>query len=157
MMKRALALLQFNRHRLKLRFLFIAQDTFDRVHVIRQAGDRQKVPGMTAGDVMHTTVLARGIVKPDPARQVRYRPGARPVGIVLMPGYDATVSGRFAEKLIVPENKSDRPRRGAVINAFRDGARSASNDPLLKGVPPIPAGEKMDGQFFPLLFEDAEG
>jgi hypothetical protein len=27
----------------------------------------------------------------------------------------------------------------------------------LAGVPPIPAGEKMDGQFFPLLFDDVEG
>jgi hypothetical protein len=48
---------------------------------------------------------------------------------------------------------SDRPRRGAVINVFRDGVCSAANDPLLAGVPPIPAGEKMDGQFFPLLFD----
>ena len=51
------------------------------------------------------------------------------------------------------ENRSDRPRRGAVINVFRDGVCSASNDPLLEGVPPIPAGEKMNGQFFPLLFD----
>src|SRR6266498_2091747 len=47
------------------------------------------------------------------------------------------------------ENKSDRPRRGAVLNVFRDGVCSASNDELLAGVPPIAAGEKMDGQFFP--------
>ena len=53
------------------------------------------------------------------------------------------------------ENQSDRPRRGAVINVFRDGVCSASNDPLLEGVPMIPVGEKMDGQFFPLLFEEA--
>jgi ectoine hydroxylase-related dioxygenase (phytanoyl-CoA dioxygenase family) len=51
------------------------------------------------------------------------------------------------------ENQSDHPRRGAVINVFRDGVRSASNDALLEGVPAIPAGEKMDGQFFPLLFD----
>jgi ectoine hydroxylase-related dioxygenase (phytanoyl-CoA dioxygenase family) len=51
------------------------------------------------------------------------------------------------------ENRSDRPRRGAVINVMRDGVRSASNDPLLAGVPPIPAGEKLQGQFFPMLFD----
>ena len=51
------------------------------------------------------------------------------------------------------ENRSDRPRRGAVLNVFRDGVCSASNDELLAGVPPIPVGEKMDGQFFPLLFD----
>ena len=50
------------------------------------------------------------------------------------------------------ENRSDSPRRGAVINVFRDGVRSASNDSLLEGVPPIPLGEKIQGQFFPLLF-----
>lgn len=51
------------------------------------------------------------------------------------------------------ENLSDLPRRGAVINVFRDGVVSASNDPLLAGVPPIPVGAKMDGRFFPLLFD----
>src|SRR5213080_1154931 len=51
------------------------------------------------------------------------------------------------------ENRSDHPRRGTVINVFRDGVRSASNDPLLDGVPAIPAGEKMGGRFFPLLFD----
>ena len=53
------------------------------------------------------------------------------------------------------ENRSDHARRGTVINVFRDGVRSASNDPLLDGVRPIPAGEKIDGQFFPLLFDPA--
>lgn len=51
------------------------------------------------------------------------------------------------------ENRTDRPRRATVINVFRDGVRSASDAALLEGVPPIPNGEKMDGQFFPLLFE----
>ena len=51
------------------------------------------------------------------------------------------------------ENRSDAARRGAVINVFRDGVRSASTEPLLRGVPPIPAGEKIQGQFFPLLFD----
>ena len=51
------------------------------------------------------------------------------------------------------ENRSDRPRRGAVINVFRDGVKSASDAPPLEGVPPILAGDKMIGQFFPLLFD----
>ncbi len=51
------------------------------------------------------------------------------------------------------ENRTERPRRAAVINVFRDGVRSASNEPLLQGVPPIPAGAKLQGQFFPLLFD----
>lgn len=52
-------------------------------------------------------------------------------------------------------NRSERPRRATVINVFRDGVMSASNEPLLEGVPVIPAGEKMGGQFFPLLFDPA--
>ncbi len=51
------------------------------------------------------------------------------------------------------ENETDRPRRATVINVFRDGVRSASNDPLLAGVPAIPSGEKISGQFFPVLFD----
>jgi hypothetical protein len=51
------------------------------------------------------------------------------------------------------ENKSETPRRAFVINVFADGVRSDSDDELLQGVPPIAKGEKMQGQFFPLLFE----
>jgi ectoine hydroxylase-related dioxygenase (phytanoyl-CoA dioxygenase family) len=50
-------------------------------------------------------------------------------------------------------NLSDRQRRATVINVFRDGVRSASNAPLLDGVPVIASGERMGGQFFPLLFD----
>jgi ectoine hydroxylase-related dioxygenase (phytanoyl-CoA dioxygenase family) len=51
------------------------------------------------------------------------------------------------------ENKSDKPRRAFVINAFADGVISDSNEPLLEGVPVVPKGEKMQGQFFPLLYD----
>jgi hypothetical protein len=50
------------------------------------------------------------------------------------------------------ENKSNKPRRAFVINVFADGVRSDSDDTLLEGVPPVPKGEKMQGQFFPLLY-----
>jgi len=53
------------------------------------------------------------------------------------------------------ENRSDYPRRGAVVNVMRDGVFSASDDSLLEGVPAIPSGEKIQGQFFPLLFDPA--
>ena len=55
------------------------------------------------------------------------------------------------------ENRTDRPRRAAVINVVRDGVQSFSDQPLLEGVPPIRVGEKLGGQFFPLLFDDKEG
>jgi ectoine hydroxylase-related dioxygenase (phytanoyl-CoA dioxygenase family) len=50
-------------------------------------------------------------------------------------------------------NFTDRPRRGTVINGILDGVMSNSDEPLLEGVPVIPKGEKMGGQFFPLLFD----
>ena len=51
------------------------------------------------------------------------------------------------------ENKSDKARRAFVINVFADGVISDSNEPLLEGVPVVPKGEKMRGQFFPLLYD----
>ncbi len=50
-------------------------------------------------------------------------------------------------------NTSSKPRRAFVINVFEDGVISDSNEPLLQGVPVVPAGEKMEGQFFPFLFD----
>ena len=70
-------------------------------------------------------------------------PAAMPAGHASF-HHPMTVHGSY-------ENNSDRPRRGVVINFIRDGVRSNTNDPLLDGVPVIPMGEKIDGQFFPLL------
>lgn len=72
-----------------------------------------------------------------------------PVPAVMNAGYASfhhpmTVHGSY-------ENNSDRHRRGVVINFIRDGVRSNTNEPLLDGVPVIPMGEKIEGQFFPLL------
>ena len=73
----------------------------------------------------------------------------KPVAIELKCGeasfhHPLMVHGSFA-------NKTRRPRRGVVINVFRDGVRSDSNEPLLEGVRVVPKGEKIEGQFFPLL------
>jgi ectoine hydroxylase-related dioxygenase (phytanoyl-CoA dioxygenase family) len=51
------------------------------------------------------------------------------------------------------ENSSDRPRRAFVLNVFADGTWSDSDEPLLDGVPAFRKGEKIGGQFFPLLYE----
>jgi hypothetical protein len=61
-----------------------------------------------------------------------------------------TIHGSFG-------NTSDRPRRATVINVFRDGVTSASDKPLLKGVPVVPPGQPLQGQFFPLLFDPMAG
>ena len=52
------------------------------------------------------------------------------------------------------ENKSDKPRRAFVINAFADGVISDSDEPMLEGVPVVNKGNKMEGQFFPLLYKE---
>jgi ectoine hydroxylase-related dioxygenase (phytanoyl-CoA dioxygenase family) len=52
-------------------------------------------------------------------------------------------------------NLTPRPRRATVINVFRDGVCSASDQPLLDGVPVIAKGQRLGGQFFPLLFDPA--
>jgi ectoine hydroxylase-related dioxygenase (phytanoyl-CoA dioxygenase family) len=75
----------------------------------------------------------------------------KPIPIEMKKGY-----GAFHHPLLVHgsyENKSDRSRRAFVLNVFADGTRSATNDELLAGVPIVNEGEKMEGQFFPLLYE----
>jgi hypothetical protein len=74
----------------------------------------------------------------------------KPVPIELKKGYAAfhhplMVHGSFA-------NKSERSRRAFVLNVFADGTTSNTNETLLKGVPPIKKGDKMEGQYFPLIF-----
>jgi hypothetical protein len=75
----------------------------------------------------------------------------KPVAIELKKGessfhHPRMIHGSYA-------NRTDRPRRGTVINVICDGVMSNSTEPLLQGVPIIPPGEKMGGQFFPLLFD----
>jgi ectoine hydroxylase-related dioxygenase (phytanoyl-CoA dioxygenase family) len=51
------------------------------------------------------------------------------------------------------ENKSEISRRAFVLNVFADGTVSNVDDELLAGVPIIKKGNKMEGKFFPLLFD----
>jgi ectoine hydroxylase-related dioxygenase (phytanoyl-CoA dioxygenase family) len=64
--------------------------------------------------------------------------------------------GTFHHPLMVHgsyENRSKISRRAFVLNVFADGTKSNSEEELLAGVPPITPGNKMEGQFFPLLFD----
>ena len=75
----------------------------------------------------------------------------RPVAAELRAGEAAfhhprTIHGSYA-------NEAPTPRRATVINVFRDGVKSNTDEPLLEGVPVIPKGEKIGGRFFPLLFD----
>ena len=107
------------------------------------------VPGSHRWNLLPVTGLANDMNAIETVLTPGQRKQFKPVAIELKAGecsfhHPLMVHGSY-------ENRSDRPRRGAVINVFRDGVCSASHEPLLQGVPPIPAGEKIEGQFFPLL------
>ncbi|GAA4438575.1 hypothetical protein GCM10023188_34160 [Pontibacter saemangeumensis] len=77
----------------------------------------------------------------------------KPVPIELKKGYAA-----FHHPLMVHgsyKNESDRSRRAFVLNVFADGTRSDTDEEVLTGVPVIKKGGKMEGKFFPLLFDPA--
>lgn len=74
----------------------------------------------------------------------------KPIPIALKKGYAS-----FHHPLMVHgsyENRSERSRRAFVLNVFADGTISNTDEELLKGVPPIPKGQRMEGKFFPLLY-----
>lgn len=78
----------------------------------------------------------------------------KPVSIPLQAGYAAfhhplLVHGSYA-------NYSDRSRKAFVLNVFADGTVSDTDETLLQGVPVIPKGTKMEGKFFPLIFDPVE-
>jgi ectoine hydroxylase-related dioxygenase (phytanoyl-CoA dioxygenase family) len=109
------------------------------------------VPGSHQWNLLPITGLANDMNAIQSVLTREQQEQFQPVAIELKAGecsfhHPLMVHGSF-------ENKSDRSRRGAVINVFRDGVRSASDDPLLEGVPQIPSGEQIHGQFFPLLFD----
>jgi ectoine hydroxylase-related dioxygenase (phytanoyl-CoA dioxygenase family) len=76
----------------------------------------------------------------------------KPVAIPLKKGYAA-----FHHPLLMHgsyQNKTERQRRAFVLNVFKDGVQSSTDSELLAGVPVITQGKKMEGKFFPLLFEE---
>jgi ectoine hydroxylase-related dioxygenase (phytanoyl-CoA dioxygenase family) len=119
----------------------------------RDNGCMHYVPGSHRWELLPVTGLAGDMNAIQSVLSDEQKRAFRPVAIELERGYAAfhhpmMVHGSF-------ENSTDGPRRAAVINVFRDGVCSASDDELLAGVPRIPKGEKMRGQFFPLLRDSA--
>ncbi len=57
-----------------------------------------------------------------------------------------TVHGSFA-------NHTDRPRRALVLNYMLPGTRSASDEPLMPGSEPVPTGQVVSGDWFPIVIE----
>jgi ectoine hydroxylase-related dioxygenase (phytanoyl-CoA dioxygenase family) len=117
----------------------------------RENGCVHYVPGSHRWNLLSITGLANDMQTIEGVLNDEQKKQFKPIAIELKKGecsfhHPLMVHGSY-------QNQSDHPRRGAVINVFRNGVRSASNDTPLEGVPPIPAGEKMDGRFFPLLFD----
>ena len=113
----------------------------------RDNGCLQYIPGSHRWPLLPITGLAGNMDEIQTVLSEEQRQQFQPVAIELKAG-EAT----FHHPLMVHgsyENRTDRPRRATVINVFRDGVRSASDGELLQGVPPIPKGQKMEGQFFP--------
>lgn len=112
------------------------------------------VPGSHQWNLLPITGLADDMNSIQTVLTDKQKDDFKPVAIELKKGeasfhHPLMVHGSF-------ENETDRPRPATVINVFRDGVRSDSDAPLLAGVPAISAGQKMQGQFFPLLFDPDE-
>jgi ectoine hydroxylase-related dioxygenase (phytanoyl-CoA dioxygenase family) len=117
----------------------------------RENGCVHYVPGSHRWNLLPITGLADDMDAIQTVLSDEQKKQFKPVAIELKEG-----EASFHHPLMVHgsyENRTDRPRRAAVINVFRDGVVSASDKHPLEGVPAIPVGEKMDGQFFPLLFD----
>jgi ectoine hydroxylase-related dioxygenase (phytanoyl-CoA dioxygenase family) len=116
-------------------------------------GCLQYIPGSHQWDLLPVTGLAGDMDAIQEAlSHDQWERFQNPVAIELKAG-----EASFHHPLMVHgsyENSTISPRRATVINVVRDGVRSASDQPLLDGVPPVPSGEPLGGQFFPLLHED---
>lgn len=119
----------------------------------RDNGCLHYVPGSHRWELLPVTGLAgdmnaiQSVLSPEQKTQFQ------PAAIELKKGEAA-----FHHPLMVHgsyENRTDRQRRATVLNVFRDGIVSNTNTPLLRGVPVVGKGQRVEGQFFPLLFDPA--
>ncbi len=110
------------------------------------------IPGSHRWELLPITGLAgdmesiREVLSPEQVEEFQ-----KPVAIELQAGectfhHPLMVHGSF-------ENKTDGPRRATVINVFKDGTRSAQDKMILDNTEAIPAGQKMEGAYFPILFD----
>jgi Phytanoyl-CoA dioxygenase (PhyH) len=83
-------------------------------------------------------------LEPDQAAAFRPEPMVLRAGECLF-HHSHTVHGSYG-------NRSDGPRRGVVVNFMRPDTRCGDGDaPLLTGVPVIPKGAVIEGDYFPML------
>jgi ectoine hydroxylase-related dioxygenase (phytanoyl-CoA dioxygenase family) len=119
----------------------------------RDNGCLHYVPGSHRWELLPITGLAGDMNAIQSVLTPEQRAHFKPVAIELKKG-----EASFHHPLMVHgsyENSTDRPRRATVLNAFRDGIISNTNTPLLKGVPVVGKGQKVEGPFFPLLLDPA--
>lgn len=117
----------------------------------RDNGCLQYIPGSHRWNLLPITGLAGGMDAINEVLTPEQREGFRPLPIELKKGQCA-----FHHPLMIhgsQANRTDGPRRATVINVFRDGVESSTDETLLEGVPVILPGEKMEGRFFPLLYD----
>ncbi len=117
----------------------------------RENGCVHYVPGSHRWNLLPVTGLTDDMNSIQKVLTEHQKRNFKPVAIELKKGqasfhHPLMVHGSF-------ENRTDIPRRAAVLNVFRDGVHSDSDDAPLEGVPPVPKGQPMQGQFFPLLFD----
>lgn len=119
----------------------------------RDNGCLHYVPGSHRWELLPITGLAGDMNAIQSVLTPEQKAKFKPVAIELKKGEAA-----FHHPLMIHgsyDNRTDRQRRATVINVFRDGIISNTNTPLLRGVPVVGKGQKVEGQFFPLLFDPA--
>jgi ectoine hydroxylase-related dioxygenase (phytanoyl-CoA dioxygenase family) len=117
----------------------------------RENGCVHYVPGSHRWNLLPITGLAGDMHAIELVLNDERKSAFKPVAIELRKG-----EASFHHPLMIHgsyKNSTEHARRATVINVFRDGVKSASDAPLLQGVPPTLAGEPIRGQFFPLLFD----
>ncbi|XP_065179341.1 uncharacterized protein LOC135809835 [Sycon ciliatum] len=75
-----------------------------------------------------------------------------------VPGKMKKGEASFHHPLVVHgsfSNRTPSPRRACVVNYIGDGVISNTDDCLLAGTDPVPKGERVQGRFFPVVFDPA--
>jgi ectoine hydroxylase-related dioxygenase (phytanoyl-CoA dioxygenase family) len=117
----------------------------------RENGCLHYVPGSHRWNLLPRTGLTGDMDEIMTVLRPEQKEAFYPVPIELQPGecsfhHPLMVHGSYA-------NRSEQPRRATLVNAFRDGVRSATDKELLAGVPQVPKDSTMGGRFFPVLFD----
>lgn len=115
-------------------------------------GCLQVIPGSHTWPLLDPTALMgdmEGIkaqLTPEQAAQFKPFPCEQPCGNCSF-HHDHTVHGSYP-------NNSERPRRAIVLNYMADGVKSDADDGnLMPGAPKIPAGEVIQGDWFPIVID----